>query len=87
MTAAFVPRNVSADPSVTTRPLGVTVTAVLILGLLLNVIALPIAGRRVWFLNRLIRSGQPAPDRVEGVTGRLGLAVRTQVVEIGRAHV
>ena len=57
-------------------------TAVLILGLLLNVIALPIAGRRVWFLDKLIRSGQPAPDRVEGVTGRLGLAVRTQVVEV-----
>ena len=57
-------------------------TAVLIIGLLLNLIALPIAGRRVWFLQRLIRSGQPAPDRVEGVTGRLGLAVKTQVVEV-----
>ena len=32
-------------------------TAVLILGLLLNAIALPIAGRRVWFLYRLITSG------------------------------
>jgi Fe-S oxidoreductase len=58
------------------------VTAVLAIGLLLNLIALPIAGRRVWFLERLITSGQPAPDRVEGVTGRLGLAVRTQVVEV-----
>ncbi len=57
-------------------------TAVLILGLLLNLIALPIAGRRVWFLQRLITSGQPAPDRVEGVTQRLGLAVRTQLVEV-----
>ncbi len=57
-------------------------TAVLILGLLLNLVALPIAGRRVWFLERLITSGQPAPDRIEGVTGRLGLAVRTQVVEV-----
>src|SRR3954462_7651122 len=82
MTVASRPRNVSADPSLTTRPLGVTVTAVLILGLLLNVIALPIAGRRVWFLERLITSGQPAPDRIQGVTGRLGLAVKTQVVEV-----
>ncbi len=57
-------------------------TAVLILGLLLNLIALPIAGRRVWFLYRLITSGQPAPDRIEGVTGRLGAAVRTQLVEV-----
>ncbi len=57
-------------------------TAVLAIGLLLNLIALPIAGRRVWFLERLITSGQPAPDRVEGVTGRLGLAVKTQLVEV-----
>ena len=57
-------------------------TAVLILGLLLNLIALPIAGRRVWFLERLITSGQPAPDRIEGVTGRLGLAVKTQLIEV-----
>ena len=57
-------------------------TAVLAIGVLLNLIALPIAGRRVWFLERLITSGQPAPDRVEGVTGRVGLAVRTQVVEV-----
>ena len=57
-------------------------TAVLFLGLLLNAIALPIAGRRVWFLYRLIGSGQPAPDRVEGVTGKLGAAVKSQVVEV-----
>jgi Fe-S oxidoreductase len=58
------------------------VTAVLILGLLLNAIALPIAGRRVVFLYRLIASGQPAPDRIEGVTGRIGAAVTRQVVEV-----
>jgi len=58
------------------------VTAVLILGLLLNAIALPIAGLRVRFLYRLISSGQPAPDRIEGVTGRLGTAVKSQVVEV-----
>jgi Fe-S oxidoreductase len=58
------------------------VTAVLVIGLLLNVIALPIAGRRVSFLYRLVSSGQPAPDRVEGVTHRVGAAVRRQVVEV-----
>jgi len=58
------------------------VTAVLILGLLLNAIALPIAGRRVRFLYRLISSGKPAPDRIEGVTGKLATAVKSQVVEV-----
>jgi Fe-S oxidoreductase len=58
------------------------VTAVLILGLLLNAIALPIAGRRVWFLYRLVSSGKPAPDRIEGVTGKLGTAVKSQLVEV-----
>jgi ferredoxin len=58
------------------------VTAVLILGLLINAIALPFAGRRVWFLYRLVTSGQPAPDRIAGVTGRAGMALRTQLVEV-----
>ena len=57
-------------------------TAVLILGLLINAIALPIAALRVLFLSRLIRSGQPAPDRIEGVTSRIGAAVKRQVVEV-----
>ncbi len=55
---------------------------VLILGLLMNAVALPLAGRRVSFLYRVISSGQPAPDRLEGVTGRVGAAVKRQVVEV-----
>jgi Fe-S oxidoreductase len=55
---------------------------VLVLGLVINAIALPIAGRRVVWLYRLITSGQPAPDRIEGVTGRTGRAVRNQLVEV-----
>ncbi len=55
---------------------------VLILGLLLNLVALPIVARRLWFLFRLIRNGQPAPDRIEGVTGRIGRAVKTEAVEV-----
>ena len=57
-------------------------TAVLIVGLLLNAIALPIAGRRVVFLYRLVASGKPAPDRIKGVTGKLGAALTRQVVEV-----
>jgi Fe-S oxidoreductase len=57
-------------------------TVVLVLGLLMNAIALPIAGKRVLFLERLITSGQPAPDRLEGVRGRIGRAVKTQLVEV-----
>ena len=55
---------------------------VLIVGLVMLVVALPVAGRRVLFLYRLITSGQPAPDRVENVTKRLGEAVKSQVVEV-----
>ena len=57
-------------------------TWVLVLGLLINVIALPIAARRVVWLIRLIRSGQPDPGRMAGVTGRLGRAVKNQLVEV-----
>ncbi|HEY3016048.1 MAG TPA: (Fe-S)-binding protein, partial [Nocardioides sp.] len=59
---------------------GTTVT--LILGLILNAIILPLAFRRVVWLTRLITSGQPAPDRIEGVTGRVGLAIKTQLQEV-----
>src|SRR4051794_33903151 len=46
------------------------------------VVTLPVAGRRVFFLFRLITSGQPAPDRLENVSKRLGAAVKSQVVEV-----
>ncbi len=45
-------------------------TVTLILGLVLNAIALPLAGKRAVFLYRLITTGQPAPDRIENVTKR-----------------
>ena len=41
--------------------------AVLVLGLLMNLIALPIVAKRLWFLYRVIGSGQPAPERIDGV--------------------
>jgi hypothetical protein len=55
---------------------------VMILGLVMIAIALPIAGRRVWFLYQVITSGQPAPGRIEHVTHGLGAAVKNQVVEV-----
>jgi len=53
-----------------------------ILGLVMIAIALPVAGRRVWFLYQVITSGQPNPGRVEYVTHGLGKAVQTQAVEV-----
>ena len=39
---------------------------VLIVGLLMNAVALPLAARRVLFLYHAISHGQPAPDRIKG---------------------
>jgi Fe-S oxidoreductase len=58
------------------------VTLVLIIGLAMTAVALAFAGRRAAYLYRLITHGQPAPDRVAGVTGRIGTAVKTQLVEV-----
>jgi Fe-S oxidoreductase len=59
-----------------------TVTLTLILGLVLNAIALPLAAKRALFLYRLITSGQPAPDRVENVTKRTAKALSSQLTEV-----
>jgi Fe-S oxidoreductase len=58
------------------------VSWVLIVGLLINAVALPLAARRVWFLYRVVSSGQPAPDRIEHVKSRLGGAAKRQLVEV-----
>src|SRR4029079_650345 len=50
----------------------------LILGLVMTVAALAVAGRRAWWLYRLVRSGQPADDRRE----HLGERLRVQLVEV-----
>jgi Fe-S oxidoreductase len=51
-------------------------------GLGLTVIAFAIAGRRLWWLARLFRSGQPAPERVAAVRGHVGADVKTQATEV-----
>jgi Fe-S oxidoreductase len=55
---------------------------VLILGLVMNAIALPIAGRRVIFLYRLITSGQPSPDRFNGETTSPGTGLANVLTEV-----
>jgi Fe-S oxidoreductase len=51
-------------------------------GLVLTVVALGIAGRRMWWLKRLAFSGQPAPERVAAVRAHPGRDVETQATEV-----
>ena len=55
---------------------------VLIVGIAMMLVALPLAGRRVLFLFRLISSGKPAPDRIEQARTRIGQTTMSQVVEV-----
>jgi len=48
------------------------------ISLLITVVGLGIAGRRLWWVVRLIRSGQPARGRFDDVPGR----VRTELAEV-----
>jgi Fe-S oxidoreductase len=51
-------------------------------GLVLTVVALAIAGRRVWWLKRLAFSGQPAPERVAAVREHPGRGIESQAAEV-----
>src|SRR3954447_24782671 len=53
-------------------------TTRIVLGSLLTVVALAIAGRRGWWLIRLIRSGQPANNRLDDPQGR----AETELTEV-----
>ena len=57
-------------------------TLVLLLGLALNAIVIPLAARRAFFLFKLITSGQPAPDRIEGAVGHPIAAGNRHNVEV-----
>ncbi|MDQ1287657.1 MAG: hypothetical protein QG622_1222 [Actinomycetota bacterium] len=50
----------------------------LAIGLVITVIGLTVAGRRLWWLVTLIRSGQPASGRFDGLSRRL----RTELKEV-----
>ena len=54
----------------------------IVVGLGVTVVALAIAGRRLWWLKRLALSGQPAPERIEAVRTHLGRDVETQASEV-----
>ncbi len=54
----------------------------IIIGLVLTVIAAAIAGRRLWWLYRLGRTGQPAPERIEALREHPGRGAETQVTEV-----
>jgi len=51
----------------------------IVIGFGASALAFAIAGRRMWTISRLIRSGQPAPERLRGLRIRAG----AEVVEVG----
>jgi len=51
-------------------------------GLVLTVVALAIAARRLWWLKRLALSGQPAPERVAAVRAHPGRDAGVEAVEV-----
>jgi hypothetical protein len=54
----------------------------MIVGLGLTVIALAVAGQRLWFLKRLAFSGQPAPERLEYARTHAATDLKTQLTEV-----
>ena len=54
----------------------------IVVGLLMTVAALALAGRRLWWLGRLGRAGQPAPERIEAVRSHVGRDVEVQAEEV-----
>ncbi len=54
----------------------------MVIGLGLTVIAFAVAGRRLWWLSRLARSGQPAPERLAYAKEHAGKDVGTQLTEV-----
>ena len=54
----------------------------IVVGLVMTVAAAAIAGRRLWWLGRLGRAGQPAPDRVAAVRSHPERDVEVQASEV-----
>ncbi len=54
----------------------------IIVGLALTAIAAAVAGRRLWWLYRVARAGQPAPERVAAVRQHPGRDVEIQATEV-----
>ncbi len=54
----------------------------IVIGLALTVVALAIAGRRLWWLYRLATSGQPAPERIAALREHPGRGAETELAEV-----
>jgi len=54
----------------------------MVVGLGLTVVALAVAGRRLWWLKRLAFSGQPAPERVAYVRQHPGREAEVELTEV-----
>jgi len=54
----------------------------IVVGLVLTVAAAALASRRLWWLSRLGRAGQPAPDRVAAVRSHPERDVEVQAIEV-----
>ncbi len=54
----------------------------IIIGLVLTVVVAAIAGRRLWWLARIGRTGQPAPERIDALREHPARQGETQVTEV-----
>ena len=68
--------------STPTPNLEVVLALRIIIGLALTAVAAVVAGRRLWWLYRLARTGQPAPERIEAVREHPGRDAETQATEV-----
>src|SRR3984885_6597492 len=57
-------------------------TVRIIIGLALTAVAAAVAGRRLWWLYRLGRTGQPAPERIAALREHPARGAETQVTEV-----
>jgi Fe-S oxidoreductase len=60
----------------------VCVVVRIVIGLALTVVAFALAGRRLWWLYRVARSGQPAPERTAAARQHPGRDVSTEATEV-----
>jgi Fe-S oxidoreductase len=58
------------------------VAARIAIGLIMTLVALAIAGHRMWWLQKLARSGQPAPERFAYAKQHVGTDLKTQATEV-----
>jgi Fe-S oxidoreductase len=54
----------------------------IVIGLVLTVAAFALAGRRLWWLARVGRAGQPAPERIEAVLSHPGRDAEVEATEV-----